>query len=214
MDAIIQSYNYGGGFLDYVAKNGKKYTFELAQSFSEKQANGRKVTYKNNISTSINGGWRYDYGNMFYVKLVHQYLQTVDALGSDAQNRIVEVALNSQKYGISATGGLCETWAEAVYRKAGVSIEPICCAGMNRIKYTASKSSTNIPIGAMVYNDPAVYRSRKTDSVCGNNAGHVGIYVGNGRIISNIGGTQIDSVQSWTSTYGFGGWGWGGATVQ
>ena len=73
MDAIIQAYNYGSGFLDFVAKNGKRYTFELAQEFSRQHSGGVKVTYKNEISTPINGGWRYNYGNMFYVKLVKQY---------------------------------------------------------------------------------------------------------------------------------------------
>ena len=112
MDAVIQAYNYGSGFLDFVARNGKRYTFELAQEFSRQHSGGVKVTYKNEISTPINGGWRYNYGNMFYVKLVKQFLTQTggDALGTDVQNRIAEIARNSGSYGISATGGLCETW--------------------------------------------------------------------------------------------------------
>ena len=35
LESVIQSYNYGGGFLGYVANRGNKYTFELAQSFSK-----------------------------------------------------------------------------------------------------------------------------------------------------------------------------------
>ena len=215
MDAIIQAYNYGSGFLDFVARNGKRYTFELAQEFSRQHSGGVKVTYKNEISTPINGGWRYNYGNMFYVKLVKQFLtqRGGDALGSDVQNRIVEIARNSGSYGIPATSGLCETWVEAVYRKAGVSINNICCAGKNRSLYAVSKSSADIPLGAMVYNDPAVYPSRTTDSYCGLNAGHVGIYIGKGQIASNIGGVAFDTIESWTAYYGFGGWGWGGAVV-
>ena len=45
------------------------------------------------------------------------------------------------------------------------------------------------------------------------NAGHVGIYIGNGQIASNIGGVAFDTIESWTAYYGFGGWGWGGAVV-
>ena len=93
-----------------------------------------------------------------------------------------------------------------------MSIAQHCCAGKNRALYTVGKSSKNIPLGAMVYNDPAVYQSRTNDA-CGRNAGHVGIYIGNGQIISNIGGTTIDTVEGWTAYYGFGGWGWGGAVV-
>ena len=79
--------------------------------------------------------------------------------------------------------------------------------------YAVSKSSADIPIGAMVYNDPAIYHSRTIDSYCGLNAGHVGIYIGNGQIASNIGGVAFDTIESWTAYYGFGGWGWGGAVV-
>lgn len=35
-DSIIQAYNFGGGYLDYVAKNGKKHSFALAESFQRK----------------------------------------------------------------------------------------------------------------------------------------------------------------------------------
>ena len=32
LNSVVQSYNYGGGFLDYVAGRGKKYTFELQRA--------------------------------------------------------------------------------------------------------------------------------------------------------------------------------------
>ena len=47
IDTVVQAYNYGGGFIDYVAKHGKKYTFELAVSFAKDKSGGVKVTYKN-----------------------------------------------------------------------------------------------------------------------------------------------------------------------
>ena len=34
------------------------------------------MTYSNPIAIKENGGWRYNYGNMFYVMLVKQYLTT------------------------------------------------------------------------------------------------------------------------------------------
>ena len=74
LESVIQFYNYGGGFLGYVANRGNKYTFELAQSFSKEYSDGEKVSYPNPIAIPINGGWRYNYGNMFYVQLVTQYL--------------------------------------------------------------------------------------------------------------------------------------------
>lgn len=36
LDSVIQAYNYGGGFLDYVASHGGKYSFELAQALQRK----------------------------------------------------------------------------------------------------------------------------------------------------------------------------------
>lgn len=210
LDTIIQAYNYGGGFINYVASNGGTYSFALAESFAKDKSGGVTVTYKNNISTPINGGWRYNYGNMFYVLLVHQYIG--EELGEELQNNIVTVAKNYQNYGITAPAGYCEMWAEQVYRAAGISISNICCAGRNRANNTVSTDSSNIPLGAMVYSDPKVYSSR-TNCSCGLNAGHVGIYIGNGQIMSNIGGATIDSVDAWTVYYGFGGWGWGGASV-
>ncbi|HAQ1189741.1 TPA: lysozyme family protein, partial [Enterococcus faecium] len=75
-DSIIQAYNYGGGYLDHVAKNGKKHNFALAESFSKEKSSGQKVDYPNPIAIKKNGGWRYNYGNMFYCLLVKQYLTT------------------------------------------------------------------------------------------------------------------------------------------
>lgn len=75
-DSVFQAYNYGSGFLDFIAVNGGKYTPELAQEFSRIYSSGRIVSYPNPIAIQENGGWRYDYGNMFYVQLIHQNLPT------------------------------------------------------------------------------------------------------------------------------------------
>lgn len=49
-ESIIQAYNYGGGYLDHVAKNGKKHSLTLAESFSKEKSGGRKVDYPNPIA--------------------------------------------------------------------------------------------------------------------------------------------------------------------
>ena len=53
LESVIQSYNYGGGFLGYVANRGNKYTFELAQSFSKEYSGGEKVSYPNPIAIPL-----------------------------------------------------------------------------------------------------------------------------------------------------------------
>jgi len=76
IDTVVQSYNYGTGFINCVADNGCKYTYNLAEGFAKDQSGGAKVTYSNPIAVAKNGGWRYKYGNMFYVLIVKQYLST------------------------------------------------------------------------------------------------------------------------------------------
>lgn len=71
-DTVIQSYNYGGGYMRYVLNHGKKHTFALAEEFAKTHSGGVKVTYTNPVAVAKNGGWRYKFGNMFYVELVHQ----------------------------------------------------------------------------------------------------------------------------------------------
>ena len=59
-----------------MSQNGKKHSFTLAESFSKEKSGGQKVDYPNPIAIKENGGWRYNYGNMFYCLLVKQYLTT------------------------------------------------------------------------------------------------------------------------------------------
>ncbi len=61
LNVAIQSYNYGGGYVGYVAGKGKKHTFNLAESFAREKSGGKKVTYTNPIAVAKNGGWRYGY---------------------------------------------------------------------------------------------------------------------------------------------------------
>lgn len=59
INVVVQSYNYGGGYIGYVAKNGKKHSFTLAENFARDKSGGTKVTYTNPIAVARNGGWRY-----------------------------------------------------------------------------------------------------------------------------------------------------------
>ncbi len=103
INVVVQSYNYGGGYIDYVAKNGKKHSFTLAENFARDKSGGTKVTYTNPIAVARNGGWRYGYGNMFYVELVSQYL-TVNQVSGELAQKIMNEALNI-KAGTMCTAG-------------------------------------------------------------------------------------------------------------
>lgn len=91
-DTVLQSYNYGGGYMQYVLNHGKKHTFALAEEFAKTHSGGVKVTYTNPIAVAKNGGWRYKYGNMFYVELVHQCFVESGGSGGGSGSVAVGVA--------------------------------------------------------------------------------------------------------------------------
>ena len=127
LNVAIQSYNYGGGYVGYVAGKGKKHTFYLAESFAREKSGGKKVTYTNPIAVAKNGGWRYGYGNMFYVEVVNQYLAVPQVSGELAQ-KVMNEALKYQGwkyvYGGSNpnTSFDCSGLTQWCYGKAGVSL--------------------------------------------------------------------------------------------
>ena len=70
---IIQAYNYGPGYIYYIEENGGVHSFDLAVAYAEEMSGGRTANYTHPIADD-NGNWMYLYGNMYYVKLVEQYL--------------------------------------------------------------------------------------------------------------------------------------------
>ncbi len=70
---IIQAYNYGPGYIYYVEENGGVHSFDLAVDYAEEMSGGRTSRYTHSIADDY-GNWMYLYGNMYYVKLVEQYL--------------------------------------------------------------------------------------------------------------------------------------------
>ena len=74
LQSTIQAYNFGKGYLYYVASNGGRHSRELAEQFAAEQSGGVKKQYRNPVALEANGGWRYAYGNMFYAELVNELL--------------------------------------------------------------------------------------------------------------------------------------------
>lgn len=176
LESVIQSYNYGGGFLGYVANRGNKYTFELAQSFSKDYSSGEKVSYPNPIAIPINGGWRYNYGNMFYVPLVKQYLVTTK-FNDDLVQAIMDEALKYEgwKYvygGASPTTSFdCSGLTQWTYGKAGISIP--------RTASQQYEATQHIPLSEAEAGDLVFFHSTYN---AGSYITHVGIYLGNNRM--------------------------------
>lgn len=176
IDTVVQAYNYGGGFIDYVAGHGKKYTYELAVSFAKEKADGVKVTYKNEISIKENGGWRYKYGNMFYVRLVKQYL-AVSSFSDATAQAIFNEALKYQGwkyvYGGSNpnTSFDCSGLVQWCYGKAGISLP--------RTAQEQYDATQHLPLSQAKAGDLVFFHSTYN---AGTYVTHVGIYAGNNRM--------------------------------
>ena len=130
-----------------------------------------------------------------------------DGVGTDIQKKIVDLAVN-HGYEYNPTPARCLAWVDDIYDAAGVRADRKPCASEACDAHKVSTDRNNIPIGAAVYgwSSPVVYCG-------GHNAGHVGIYIGNGQIISNAGGKIVtNTIDQWISIYSydnsFRGWGW------
>ena len=115
---------------------------------------------------------------------------------NDTQKKIVAVVTNSAKYGISARTGYCQSWVADVYQAVTGSRGSAHCALCAADMWAVSSDWSKIPVGTTVYG----YAS--------NPYGHVGIYIGNGMVVHNIGEIKIQSLESWIKTYKSFAWGW------
>ena len=176
IDSVVQSYNYGGGYLDYVAGRGKKHSSALAESFSREKSGGVKVDYKNDISIRYNGGWRYDYGNMFYVELVRQYLTAVHFDDATVQ-KIFDEALKYQGWRYVFGGDSphtsfdCSGLTQWCYGKAGITLP--------RVAQDQYDATQHITLEQAQAGDLVFFHSTYD---AGAYITHVGIYAGNDRM--------------------------------
>lgn len=176
MDTVIQAYNFGAGYIDFVAANGKEHSYSLASDFAARSSHGAKVTYNNAIAVRTNGGWRYAYGNMFYVYLVHQYLAG-DPLDVGTMNVIIQEALKyrgwSYVWGGSSpsTSFDCSGLTSWCYGVAGLSLP--------RTAQQQYDVMQHITLDEAVPGD-LVFFTRTTNS--GNYITHVGIYLGDNKM--------------------------------
>lgn len=130
----------------------------------------------NAIAVARNGGWRYGYGNMFYVELVSQYL-TVSQVSGELAQKIMNEALKYQGwdyvYGGSNpnTSFDCSGLVQWCYGKAGISLPRTAQA-----QYDATQ---HIPLSQAQAGDLVFFHSTYN---AGTYVTHVGIYVGNNQM--------------------------------
>ena len=152
-------------------KQGCKYFSELLKSAEAKGCDINTVVQSYNY-----GGWRYKYGNMFYVKLVSQYLAVPSFSDATAQ-AIFNEALKYQGwkyvYGGSNpnTSFDCSGLVQWCYGKAGISLPRTAQA-----QYDATQ---HIPLSQAKAGDLVFFHSTYN---AGTYVTHVGIYAGNNRM--------------------------------
>ena len=121
-----------------------------------------------------------------------------DYASASARQRAVADAARASTYGVRT--GRCQAWVYRVYAAAGVCDASSCCAHSAGDAWIVSTSASDIPVGA------TVYVSRSVGGVecdCGRDAGHVGIYIGDGQVRAGAAAMRPTSRRwraSWTTT--------------
>ena len=114
----------------------------------------------------------------------------------EVQKKLVAVATNSEAYSISARSGYCQAWVADVYQVVTGTRGSAHCAMCAADMWGVSSDWSTIPVGATVYG----YSSSQY--------GHVGIYIGNGKVAHNIGYVKVETLEDWIKTYKGFCWGW------
>ncbi|MBQ9887255.1 MAG: bifunctional lysozyme/C40 family peptidase [Lachnospiraceae bacterium] len=178
LKSAIQGYNYGSGFINYVARNTDdgKYTFELAVEYARIKSGGETIAYPDELAVQYNGGWRYKYGSMFYVPHVMQYIIT-NEFDDETVQKIFDEALKYQGWryvwgGSNPQSGFdCSGLTSWCFKQAGISIPRTAQAQYNAVQHISAEDAQP---GDLVFFSGTYETSSYIT--------HVGIYAGNGRM--------------------------------
>ena len=195
LDTAIQSYNYGSGSMDFVAKNGGKHSEALAEEFSRQQAS--KL------------GWA-SYGDPSYVSHVKRYVGTM------RDGQVIEIANASAEFqtvyntmiqfdgypytfgGMSPTTSFdCSGLMMWAFQKIGVHLPRTA-----QEQYNVSKKITadELQPGDFIFFTGTYNAGRPVT--------HIGMYVGNGKMFDANGGgigfTDLNEPYWQQHLYGYG----------
>ncbi|MDY6172028.1 MAG: CHAP domain-containing protein [Fusobacterium necrophorum] len=110
---------------------------------------------------------------------------------SEIQKKIVNAAYITPSPG----AGWCAMWVSQVYQNAGLGfIGGNACDMYRNYTFTADKSK--LKVGMLV----AVESSSSGGSL-GATYGHVGIYIGDGKVMDNIGHIRVTTIDDWIATF-------------
>mgnify|MGYP001018164133 FL=1 len=115
----------------------------------------------------------------------------VYSASEEVQRRIVEAAHNTSSPGPN----LCARWVSTVYRNAGLGYIGGNANDMYR-KHTFTSDIANLKLGMIV-----AVESSSSGSRMGKIYGHVGIYIGDGKVMDSVGYKKVSTLDEWIETY-------------
>lgn len=110
---------------------------------------------------------------------------------SDIQKKIVDACYITPSPG----KGWCAMWVSQVYQNAGLGyIGGNACDLYKRYAFTSDTSKLEVGMLVMV-------ESSSSGTDAGLRYGHVGIYIGDGKVIDNVGKVRVTTLDNWIKTY-------------
>lgn len=110
---------------------------------------------------------------------------------SDVQKKIVDACYITPSPG----KGWCAMWVSQVYQNAGLGyIGGNACDLYKRYAFTSDTSKLEVGMLVMV-------ESSSSGTEAGLRYGHVGIYIGDGKVIDNIGKVRVTTLDNWINTF-------------
>ncbi|HEK9874410.1 TPA: CHAP domain-containing protein [Streptococcus equi subsp. equi] len=110
---------------------------------------------------------------------------------SEVQKKIVNAAYITPSPG----AGWCAMWVSQVYQNAGLGFIGGNACDMYR-NYTFTSDRSKLKVGMLV-----AVESSSSGSSLGVTYGHVGIYIGDGKVMDNIGHIRVTTLDDWIATF-------------
>ena len=110
---------------------------------------------------------------------------------SEVQKKIVDAAFITPSPG----PGWCAMWVSQVYQNAGLGYIGGNANDMYR-NFTFTSDKSKLKVGMLV-----AVESSSSRSTAGLTYGHVGIYIGDGKVIDNIGHIRVTTLDDWIATF-------------
>ena len=170
MDTVIQSYNFGGGYIGYVRDHyGGKHSEEAARSFSGMMA--------------ARAGWS-GYGDVKYVEHVRSHIHTSPAGGAMENYEAMYAVMKEYENvpyvfgGTSKSGIDCSAMSQKLYQSVGISLPRTAQEQYDAVSHISESQARP---GDLVF-FTATYNA-------GTLITHVGVYTGNGQFF-HAGGSR------------------------